>query len=264
VANHSFWFCGIVLFGAILGRYFLIAGGAYWLFYAVLGESLSQRTLRLRPPKRWAIRWDIGLATSSAAIFAVSAVLVLFAYDRGWTQLYGDLKISDLWYLITSFGLVLLLQDAYFYFLHRLLHWPKLFKLMHQGHHRSGDPTPWTSFAFDPAEAVFQTLFILGVICVIPLHFMTLIAILITMTVWTVFNHLGFELCPASFSQHWLSKWLIGSTHHSIHHRKYTLHYGLYFTFWDRLLGTHDPAYDHEFDASLRTSERASKRSRCC
>jgi uncharacterized membrane protein len=30
------------------------------------------------------------------------------------------------------------------------------------------------------------------------------------------------------------------------HHHKYTVHYGLYFTFWDKLLGTQDPNYEKE------------------
>jgi sterol desaturase/sphingolipid hydroxylase (fatty acid hydroxylase superfamily) len=252
LANYLNWLYGLIVFGAILGRYFLIAGSAYWLFYRVLNPVLAARRLRLKPPLGWAIRADIQLATLSAIIFAISAMVVILSYERGWTRLYGNLEAYGFWYLGLSYIAVLVMQDTYFYFVHRLLHRPRLFRWMHQGHHRSGDPTPWTSFAFDPAEAVLQTLFLLGVIFVVPLHFATLVAALITMTGWTVLNHLGFELFPRSFPHHWLGKWLIGPTHHALHHRKYRVHYGLYFTFWDRLLGTHDPSYEQEFDASLR------------
>jgi sterol desaturase/sphingolipid hydroxylase (fatty acid hydroxylase superfamily) len=48
-----------------------------------------------------------------------------------------------------------------------------------------------------------------------------------------------------------LGRWFIGPAHHSIHHRKYTVHYGLYFTFWDKLLGTQDPDYEQKFDERL-------------
>ncbi len=255
MANYLNWLYGLnglIVFGAILGRYFLVAGGAYWLCYNRLNSVLATRRLRLKPPSGRSMRGDIQLATVSALIFAVSAMVVIVSYDRGLTKLYGDFGTYGFWYLGVSYLAVLLLQDTYFYFLHRLLHRPELFRWMHLGHHRSGDPTPWTSFAFDPAEAVLQTLFLLGVIFVLPLHFATLVAVLVTMTVWTVLNHLGFELFPQSFPHHWLGKWLIGPTHHALHHRKYRVHYGLYFTFWDRLLGTHDPIYEAEFDASLR------------
>jgi sterol desaturase/sphingolipid hydroxylase (fatty acid hydroxylase superfamily) len=91
-----------------------------------------------------------------------------------------------------------------------------------------------------------QALFLIWIIFIIPLHFITLIAVLMTMTVWAVLNHMELEQFPSGFPHHWLGKWIIGPAHHSIHHRKYTVHYGLYFTFWDKLLRTHNPTYESE------------------
>jgi sterol desaturase/sphingolipid hydroxylase (fatty acid hydroxylase superfamily) len=71
------------------------------------------------------------------------------------------------------------------------------------------------------------------------------------MTVWSVWKYLGFEIFPPSFPHHWLGKWIIGSTHHAIHHRQYKVHYGLYFTFWDKLLGTQDPNHEKKFGERL-------------
>ncbi|MGQ4649561.1 sterol desaturase family protein [Lyngbya aestuarii] len=173
-------------------------------------------------------------------------------YHGGLTLLYLDPYQYGLWYLGVSFIAVLLLQDAYFYLIHRLFHNRLFYKWMHYGHHRSGDSTPWTSFAFDPPEAFIQAVFFIGVVFIIPIHFITLLAVLLTMTIWAVWNHLGFEIFPSSFSRHWLGRWLIGPTHHAIHHRRYTVHYGLYFTFWDKLFGTQDPNYENDFDLVLR------------
>jgi sterol desaturase/sphingolipid hydroxylase (fatty acid hydroxylase superfamily) len=247
LTNHSFWFYWFAFFGVIFTRYFLISGGAYFLFYSILGKSLAKRSLRLKPPLGRTIRNDIELSILSAVIFALCAAFIISEYDLGVTLLYNDLQEYGLWYLGASFVGVLILQDTYFYFIHRIFHHRLLFRWMHFGHHRSGDPTPWSSFAFDPPETVIQALFFVGVVFVVPLHFITLIALMMTMTVWAVLNHLGFELFPSSFKSHWLGKWFIGPTHHSIHHRKYTVHYGLYFTLWDKLLGTQDPNYENEF-----------------
>ena len=174
------------------------------------------------------------------------------AYDSGMTQIYSAIEHYGKGYLVGSFLGVLFLQDTYFYFVHRAFHHSVLFKWFHWGHHRTGEPTPWTSFAFDPLEALVQALFLVGIVFLLPLHFVTLIALLLTMTLWTVWNHLGFELLPKSFPHHWLGRWLIGPTHHAIHHRKYRVHYGLYFTFWDRFLNTHDPNYEKEFFVGSR------------
>lgn len=192
------------------------------------------------------MRQDAELSISSAVFFALCAALIMSAYDSGLTLLYSSLGQYGLGYIGFSFVAILILQDSYFYFIHRSFHHPLLFKLWHHGHHRSGEPTPWTSFAFDLPEAILQGLFFVGIVFVIPLHFITLIALLITMTIWAVVTHLGFDPFPRSFFRHWFGKWLIGPTHHSIHHRRYRVHYGLYFTFWDQLLGTHDPDYEKE------------------
>jgi sterol desaturase/sphingolipid hydroxylase (fatty acid hydroxylase superfamily) len=245
---EKLWFYCFAFLGIILSRYFLIAGGTYFVFYSVLGKLFVKRQLHRKPPKWEKNRRDIELSLLSTLVFALFAAFIMSEYDLGVTLLYADLGKYGLWYLGVSFVVILILQDTYFYFIHRLFHHPLFFKWLHQGHHRSGEPTPWTSFAFDPLEAIVQVLFFLAIVFIIPLHFITLLTALMTMTVWAVFTHLGFELFPSSFPHHWLGKWLIGPTHHSLHHRKYTLHYGLYFTWWDKLLGTQDPNYENEFD----------------
>jgi sterol desaturase/sphingolipid hydroxylase (fatty acid hydroxylase superfamily) len=248
LTNHSFAYYGVVFFGVILLRYFLIAGGSYWFFYSFLDKFISQKSLLRSPPKSQSIKREIKMAVISAIVFALVAAFVITEYDWGITHLYKDLDRYGHWYLGVSFVMVLLIQDTYFYFLHRLFHHPLLFKWIHWGHHRSGEPTPWTSFAFDLPEALIQGLFFVSIVLIIPLHFFTLLAVLLTMTVWAVWNHLGFEIFSTSFPTHWLGKWLIGSTHHAIHHRKYTVHYGLYFTFWDKICGTQDIHYQDKFD----------------
>ncbi|MEA5467105.1 sterol desaturase family protein [Leptothoe sp. PORK10 BA2] len=242
--DHSFEFYSIIFFGIILFRYFLIAGITYGLFYSPLSQSFINNNLQHRHPSWRTIRRDIRLSVLSAGMFSLAASFILSGYSAGLTRSYGDPQQYGLWYLGISYGGVLILQDTYFYFTHRLFHHPLLFPWFHQGHHRSRYPTPWTSFAFDPLEAIVQSLFLVGIIFVIPLHFVTLFAVLITMTVWAVVNHLGLDRLPVLFPHHWLGRWVIGPAHHSIHHRKYTLHYGLYFTFWDKLLGTDDPNYE--------------------
>jgi len=240
--DHSFGFYGIAFFGIILGRYFLVAGGMYLFFYTPFRKSLLESNLRQKPDRKL-IQSDIKLSVFSAAVFAIASALILSGYSLGITRLYSDPQQYGLWYLGISYSAVLLLQDTYFYFTHRLFHHPSLFHWAHQGHHQYHYPTPWTSFAFDPLEAIVSSVFLISIVFILPLHFITLIAVLTTMTVWAVLNHLGIDRLPLSFPHHWLAKWFIGPFHHSIHHLKYNRHYGLYFTFWDKLLSTEDPNF---------------------
>jgi sterol desaturase/sphingolipid hydroxylase (fatty acid hydroxylase superfamily) len=221
-----------------------VAGGTYLFFYSPWSQSFANDNLQHWVPDRRSIQQDITLSVLSGGVFALAAAFIMSGYGWGITRLYSNVQQYGLWYLGLSYGAVLILQDAYFYFTHRLFHYPALFPWLHRGHHRSPYPTPWTSFAFDPLEAIVQSLFLIGIVFILPLHFITLIAVLTTMTVWAVVNHLGLDRLPSSFPHHWLGRWFIGPAHHSIHHRKYTVHYGLYFTFWDKLLGTVDPNYE--------------------
>ncbi|MBT9139407.1 MAG: hypothetical protein DDT31_01991 [Syntrophomonadaceae bacterium] len=239
--TYSFVIYTIIFFGLILIRYFVVAGAVYWLFCSATSRSRSCNHLQTNSVH---FVWhDIRLSILSAVVFALAATLITLAYTTGGTKLYTDPHQYGLWYLGFSYGAALLLQDTYFYFSHRLFHHPRLFTWLHQGHHQSHHPTPWTSFAFDPPEAYVQALFLVGLVFVLPLHFVTILSILITMTVWAVLNHLGPDYLPVPFPHHWLGRWVIGPVHHSIHHLKYTVHYGLYFTFWDYLLGTQDRKY---------------------
>ncbi len=241
--RHPFLYYFFAFIGIILGRYLTIAGGAHLLIHSLFTEFLVKHGIQIDPPVWESIHRDIRLSIYSTVIFSFSAAFSIFQFDRGYTLLYGDLDRYGWWYLGFSFVGVLVLQDTYFYFIHRLFHHPLLFRWFHLGHHLSRQPTPWTSFAFDPAEAIFQALFIVAIVFTIPLHFATVIALIMTMTVWSVFNHLGFPLFPSSGYFRWCGRWAVGPLHHSLHHHKYTKHYGLYFTFWDKLLGTEDPNY---------------------
>ncbi|MDJ0677713.1 MAG: sterol desaturase family protein [Calothrix sp. MO_167.B42] len=241
----------LAFFGIITSRYFVICGATHLLCYSKVVNFYTNFCLPQKPPSWKIIKKDMELSVLCGIIFAFCGALVFIAYRLGFTFLYTSISKYGFWYLSISFVILLILQDTYFYFMHRLFHHPLLFKKLHSGHHRSKEPTPWTSFAFDPIEALIQGMFFVCIVFVLPLHYITLFTALIVMTIWAVFNHLGFEFFPSSFYSHWLGQWFIGSKHHLVHHRKYTLHYGLYFTFWDKILGTQDPNYNHNIPSNI-------------
>ncbi|MFM7465471.1 MAG: sterol desaturase family protein, partial [Cyanobium sp.] len=246
--QHSFGFWGLSFFAIILARYFLMAGLVYWWLYVHRSQAVhpSKPTV----PSARSIREDIRLSISSAAVFALATACALSLQGLGLTRLYSQPEDYGYWYLAVSYLLVLILQDSFFYVTHRLSHHPALFAWLHRGHHRSRQPTPWTSFAFDPPEALLQALFLVLILMLLPLHPITLLAVLTTMSVWAIVNHLGLDHLPGCFPHHWLGRWVIGPAHHSIHHRRSDRHFGLYFTFWDRLLATEDPLYPSKLTPS--------------
>lgn len=217
----------------------MTASSTCWLFFPKERPRSDVASLASKN-----VESDIKLSVISAICFALGAACFMAVYDLGLTQVYLQWEAHDLGYIAFSYIAVLILQDAYFYFSHRLLHLPFFFKHFHEGHHHSRPPTPWTFFALEPVEAISQISFLLCLTLVIPLNLGVLVAILVTMTVWSTGNHMGLQVVPLTRCSRWWGQWFIGSSHHLIHHQRYSRHYGLYFTFWDKVLGTQDQSYE--------------------
>jgi len=153
-----------------------------------------------------------------------------------------------LWWLPASLAIALTLHETYYYWLHRWMHHPKVFKIVHKVHHDSNITSPWTAFSFHPIEGVLQAIFLPALLMIVPMHLHVLIFQLTVMTFSSVINHLDIELYPKNFHKHILGKWLIGATHHSLHHKQFKYNYGLYFTFWDKWKKTESPLYEKLFE----------------
>ena len=170
-------------------------------------------------------------------------------YQLGYTRLYWEIDKSSGGYIAFSLVLILFLQDSYFYFTHRLAHHPKCYSWLHKGHHYSNNPTPLTAFSFDPGEALLQAIYLMAVVCIIPMHITVLCAVVLVMTLGALIHHFSLRMFQDSAFGRWLGGWVVGPMHHWFHHRRYNVHYGLYFTFWDKLLGTHHHGYEEILDA---------------
>lgn len=242
----SFWLYWLTFCGIIMAGYFGTAATTYGLVSKSLNRNISRPEQQDQLKDKRSIASDIRLSVLAVIFFAFGAACFTICYRLGLTRAYMNCNVQELPYFILSYVAVLVLQDTYFYFTHRLFHLPQLFKLFHQGHHRSRPPTPWTFFALEPLEAAVQVSFLLLITFIIPLHLGVLIIILLTMVIWAMGNHLGFQIVPYSDSSRLWGKWCIGSAHHLVHHQRYSQHYGLYFTFWDKLLGTQDADYEEK------------------
>ncbi len=57
---------------------------------------------------------------------------------------------------------------------------------------------------------------------------------------------------PARANGRPLFDFLTTTTHHDLHHAQAGWNYGLYFTWWDRLMGTEHPDYHARFAQAVR------------
>nr|WP_236704390.1 MULTISPECIES: sterol desaturase family protein [unclassified Sphingomonas] len=199
---------------------------------------------RLRHPGLYAgldrqIRKEIGWSLASTAIYGIPAGIVAWGWKaQGWTRIYDDVHAWPLWYLPVSAFLYLFLHDSWFYWTHRAMHMPALFRRYHAVHHASRPPTAWAAMSFHWGEALSGAIVIPLLVFVIPIHVAALGLVLTIMTVMGVTNHMGWEIFPAWLWRGPVGAWVITASHHQRHHERYGCNYGLYFRFWDRLCGT--------------------------
>ncbi len=145
---------------------------------------------------------------------------------------------------------MLFLHDTYFYFMHRMMHHPKLYRKIHLVHHKSTNPSPWTAYAFHPIEGVLEALILPLIAFTLPVHISSFGLFFLFQIFYNVYGHLGFELYPKGFHKTIIGKWINTSVAHNLHHKKFNGNYGLYFLFWDRMLGTIREDYDVTFDTT--------------
>ena len=217
---------------AIVAARYLLASGGFALATRVRRPGLYRG-------QRSQIAREIGWSVASAAIYGVPAGIVAWGWQaHGWTRIYTDAHAFPLWWMPVSLLLYLLAHDTWFYWTHRAMHAPRLFKAMHAVHHASRPPTAWAAMSFHPLEALTGAVVIPALVFLIPIHVAVLGAVLSVMTVMGVTNHMGWELFPRRLVDGRAGGWLITASHHQRHHREYRCNYGLYFRLWDRLCGT--------------------------
>ena len=238
----------LVIFLVVAGRYFLIAGIFHIYFHLWRKKSWAARKLSSKAVDKSQFYTEVKWSMITALIFAFAGSITAILWQKGYTRLYLDISDYPLWYLPVSLGISMLVHETYYYWLHRWMHRPKVFRLLHKVHHDSNTTSAWTAFSFHPIEGLLQAIILPLTIMTVPMHLYVLLVQLTLMTFSSVINHLDIELYPANFHRHPFGKWLIGATHHSLHHKQFKYNYGLYFTFWDKWKKTESPKFAALFE----------------
>lgn len=113
---------------------------------------------------------------SGVPIWTAYEVLLLWGYASGkipWVS-PGDSPI--IFFLL--FMLVPAIHEAGFFFAHRLLHWPPLYKIAHAVHHRNVNPGPWSGLSMHPLEHIlyFSPVLLFFFIPSHPIHMINLVS----------------------------------------------------------------------------------------
>lgn len=219
-------------------RYFILTGLSYFIFYKILKSKVVRLKIQQKFPLYKDYVREIKHSILTLFIFAGYAYIILNTKLRGFTKIYDDIHQFSALYFILSILIALFIHDTYFYFMHRIMHHPKIFKHVHLVHHKSTNPNPFSSYSFHPIEAIIEGAVIIVIAITIPIHKLALGIFLLVMILYNIYGHLGYEIIPNWIRKSKIGKWLNTATNHNLHHKLGKDNYGLYFKFWDEIFKT--------------------------
>ena len=234
-------------------RYLLGAGGVYLVVNLALARVLAGRKVRNSSPDGAQMRREFAASMRTVAIFSLSgATFVGGGIELGLIHVDEGVLTRGWGYFAFNLAALIILHDAWFYWTHRLIHQRWLFRRFHRLHHKSYNPSPWTAYSFDVGEAVINAIYLPIALFFVPSSVLAIVVFLTHMIVRNAIGHCGYELFPSWRNGRPVFDWLTTTTHHDLHHAQAGWNYGLYFTWWDRLMGTEHPLYREKFADAVR------------
>ncbi|MEO1107866.1 MAG: sterol desaturase family protein [Pseudomonadota bacterium] len=187
--------------------------------------------------------WTLG---SGVFFWSAYEVLMFWSLANGYAPLV-TWGASPIWF-VAIFLLIPLWESFYFYWIHRLIHIPFLYKHIHAVHHRNINVGPWSGLSMHPAEhAIYLgSVLIHFVVGAHPLH---IIFHLQYYTLTAVTTHSGFQGLVIKDK----NRLALGTFHHQMHHRYFECNYGSLEIPWDKWFGSF---HDGTVEANERMQER--------
>lgn len=219
----------------------LVAGGLHWWLYLRKSQQQDYKFHRrwldtdnskflwgdqVRDNMFWCYASGITIATAYEAV-------TYWIYANGYLSAPG-LVDNPLYLLLCVYG-VFFLGTVHFYCIHRLSHWPPLYKISHELHHRNVNTGPWTGISMHPVEHLLY-FSVLTLTWIIPVHPFIIVLTSLWFLAGPATSHCGFDFIKIGRFRLSTGDWF-----HQLHHQYFDLNYGNTPSPLDRLFGSwHD------------------------
>ncbi len=232
----------------------LVAGGLHLFLFTFRGQGNKlkfDRREQLEKTRKFSfsnqvhdnILWSIA---SGVTVWTVYEVLYFWGVAN---NVIPTLGFTSNPIAIFSWLIILpLITSAHFYLIHRMLHWPPLFKRVHILHHKNIHIGPWSGMSMHPVEHIIYISSVL-IHFVIASHPVILLLHLYMRCMAPAFSHSGFEkliIKDKAITEG-------ADFHHQLHHKYFECNYGNVDMPWDRWFGS---VHDGSTEATHAVKER--------
>ena len=257
--NLEVWWIAVIL-ARNMGLIFLVCGAWHMRLYVQRAQGTDYKyngkwlardnpIFLFRNQVLDNIFWTV---ISAVPIWTAYEVLSLWAMANGYIPFVSFAEHPV--YCVILLLLIPLFREVHFYLVHRLIHWPPLYRTVHALHHKNANPGPWSGMAMHPVEHV---LYFSGVLIhwIIPSHPIHVIFHLQHLAFTPSQGHSGFERVIIKGN----AAVRTGDYFHYLHHKYFECNYGNDLMPIDAWFGTY---HDGSDEAQARMNERFMKRSK--
>ncbi|ODV84082.1 hypothetical protein CANARDRAFT_9075 [[Candida] arabinofermentans NRRL YB-2248] len=193
---------------------------------------------------------EITQAMTSIPVMVLMTVPWFLLELHGYSKLYYNIDESTggWWALAYQIPSFIMFTDCGIYFIHRWLHWPSVYKVLHKPHHKWIVCTPFASHAFHPVDGYAQSLPYHWFPFLFPLHKVLYLLLFTFVNFWTVMIHDGEYMSNDPV--------INGAACHTIHHLYFNYNYGQFTTLWDRLGGSYRQPDKELFNKQLKKDKK--------
>jgi sterol desaturase/sphingolipid hydroxylase (fatty acid hydroxylase superfamily) len=233
----------------------LLVVGAWHLRLYVLRAQQSRYKYHARWPARDDHKFLFGdqvrdnifwTITSAVPIWTGYEVLLFWAQANGYAP-YVSWQTHPL-YCVALWFLMPLYKEVHFYAVHRLIHWPPLYRTVHRIHHKNVNVGPWSGLAMHPVE---HLLYFSGVLLywIVPAHPFHILLQLQETAFSPSQGHAGFGRVELGGQRTFDNDHYV----HYLHHKYFEVNYGGdQFVPLDRWFGTFHDGSRHAHEAMMR------------
>lgn len=219
---------GLPLFTYLVGH--IVPGIAFELAGAVLVALCTREWAYADREDERALLTTIVTMMGSAPLLAPMQKML---FEGTFGRLYFDLDTYPLWWAAVSLLFALVVTESWFYWIHRLLHIPFLYRWVHGVHHSFTPSTAACAAAFHPLDiAILTTGTFLTAL--LPIHYMVHSMFLLVNLVYTIYQHTATR---TSFGFGIFNDPNLHCIHHDYGMKPVNL--GSILCVWDRLCGTY-------------------------
>ncbi len=163
----------------------------------------------------------------------LSYISIYLIYTQQIGKLYNNFDEQNNVYTFLSPIFYFLMQDFFFYVLHRIVHTPYLYKTIHYVHHKNRKPTSWAGRMSHHIDSNLENIAFTLPAVIMPINQYIWMTCLIFTFIWGNFLH--------DSKKKYKIKLINDNTDHCLHHyygeKNYNFSY--YFNHWDIIFNTH-------------------------